>query len=64
MDDGTVKTDLVVSARKLRRILGLERDEKLGTSPIGTCKGEWRLEPDGQWRAWDYADQDQDEEVA
>ena len=55
-EGGMVRTDDVVSARKLCRILGQTQREMRHTETYRTHDGDWRREPDGQWRFWYHAE--------
>jgi|VirMetMinimDraft_7_1064189.scaffolds.fasta_scaffold00089_20 hypothetical protein len=53
---GLVRTDDVITPRKLRELLAYGPREALGSDPIPTHDGEWRLDPNGQWRFWEFAE--------
>jgi len=55
------RTDTVCSPGVLRRLLGLGDGTPLGEEPIPVSqkrrrewRGEWQLDPNGQWRFWEY----------
>lgn len=51
-----VRTDRVLSARQLRRVLGTSSRDMRQASAFGTKDGFWQLGSNGQWRFWYRAD--------
>lgn len=51
-----IATNVRFTPRQMRALLELEACEPLPPSPIVRDAGEWREEPNGQWRlyTWSY----------